>query len=154
MLQRLVIAMSSVLVLLSTAVAQVELSVPSGPFKPEDRIQAKITNKGRMPISYCVEFGQWSPHAGTIESMPIPFYIEKRNGEKWGVVMNGPDIGSSRHTVQLEPAGSNDFPFRLFDKGDMRLVLHYWTGNRDDTCSETPKGRKTAKSKMFSISGD
>jgi hypothetical protein len=151
MLLRFVIAISLVLVLVGTAIAQVELSVPPGPFKPEDRIQAKVTNNGRLPVRYCVEFGQWSPHDGTIESTPIPFYMEKLTREKWSVLINGPDVGSSRHAVELEPGSSQDFPFRLLDTGDMRLVMHYWVGSRDDVCSQTAQKRKTTRSKVFSI---
>jgi hypothetical protein len=33
-------------------------------------------------------------------------------------------------------------------------VLHYWVGNRDDVCSQGAKKRKTARSKVFSITGN
>lgn len=141
--------------LLSTckAIAQVEIDVPASLLSSEDVIHVKVTNKGRLPMSYCVEFGQRSPHAGTIETTPIPFYVEKLNGEKWSVLMIGPDTGNSRHGVGLEPGSSQDFPFRLRDQGTMRLVLHYWMGNREDVCSETVKRWKTLKSRPFSIIG-
>jgi len=144
----------SLFLLSGAAAAQVEVSLPTDSFKSEDKIDTRIINKGQVSVSYCVEIGQWSPHAGTTESTPIPFHVERKNNDKWGVLLIGPDIGSSRHAVELEPGSSQDFPFRLLDKGDMRLVLHYWVGKRDDVCSETAKGRKTAKSKVFSIVGN
>ncbi len=154
MLHRLAIVVAAGLLLVCAAVAQVELSVPTGPFKSEDQIQAKVTNKSRLPVSYCVEFGQGSPHAGTLESTPVPFHVERSNDGKWNVLINGPDEGSSRHPITQEAGASNEFPFRLNDTGQMRLVLYYWAGDRSDVCDESAKGRKTTKSRPFMIDRD
>jgi hypothetical protein len=116
-------------------VAQVDVSVSSSTFKPEERIQAAVVNKSGAPVSYCVEFGQSSPHGETRESTPLPFYIEKHGAEKWGVLLVGPDIGSARHPVTLASATSQGFPFRLRDTGNMRLMLHYWASERADVCA-------------------
>jgi hypothetical protein len=141
-------------VILVGAVAQLEINVSGSAFKAEDSIAAKVTNKSGLPVSYCVEVGQWSAHDGTIESTPIPFHVEVKNGDTWKVLMIGPDIGSSRHPVTLETGALNKFPFRLNDVGQMRLVLHYLIGKRNDVCDDSTKGRKTARSKVFSIVKD
>jgi hypothetical protein len=154
MLCRLALAIVLGLLLVRGAVAQVEVSVPAGPFKSEDQIRAKVTNKSRLRVSYCVEFGQGSPHAGTLESTPVPFYVERNNAGRWYVLINGPDEGSSRGPITQEAGASNEFPFRLNNTGQMRLVLYYWTGEHNDVCDERTKGRKTAKSKVFSITGN
>ena len=137
-----------------SAIAQVQIDVAARSFKSEDVIHAKVSNKGALPVSYCVEFGQTSPGAGTLESTPTPFNVEKLNGEKWGALMIGPDVGSSRHAVELVPGSSQDFPFRLRDPGIVRLVLHYWIGKHEDVCSGMVKRRKITRSKVFSIVGN
>jgi hypothetical protein len=142
------------LFLVGTSVAQLEINVSGRTFKAEDSIGVKVTNKSELPVSYCVEIGQWSPHAGTIESTPIPFYVEAKRGGSWKVLMIGPDIGSSRHPVTLETGASNEFPFRLNNLGQMRLLLYYWIGRRNDVCDDSTEGRKTARSKGFSIVKD
>jgi hypothetical protein len=101
-----------------------------------------------------VEFGQVSFKAGTgtvedIEHTPMPFYVQKQNG-KWGTLMIGPDIGSSRHAVSLKAGESQHYPFRLSDHGRMRLVLDYWRGENDKVC-EYPTGKKTTRSKTFIV---
>src|SRR5215475_3923730 len=87
-------------------VAQVDVSVSSSTFKPEERIA--VVNKSGAPVSYCVEFGQSSPHGKTTESTPLPFYIEGRGGGRWSVLLIGPDIGSARHPVTLD-SGTSQF---------------------------------------------
>jgi hypothetical protein len=152
--RRTVVTISLVLLLVGAAAAQIEVRVPASSFKQEGRIEARVSNKGALPVSYCVEFGQWSPHAGTIEGTPIPFLVERQSGESWKVLVIGPDIGSSRHSVTLDSGASSEFPFRLNNTGRLRLVLYYWAGERNDVCDESAKGRKTAKSKVFSIVED
>jgi len=145
------IAISLFLILVGAAAAQVEVSLPANLFKSEDKIDARVVKKGKLSVSYCVEMGQGSPHAGTIESTPIPFQVERKNEDKWSVLLIGPDVGSSQHSVTLSPGASSEFPFRLNNIGEMRLVLDYWIGERDDVCEGTKKGRKTARSNPFSI---
>jgi hypothetical protein len=148
---RTVVGVFLLLVLSTAAFAQVEVFVPSNTFKPEEVIQAKVTNKSSAPVSYCVEFGQTSPHGETVVNTPLPFYVEKRGTDKWGVLLIGPDVGSSRHPIILDSGASQDFPFRLIDTGKMRLVLRYWVGERDDVCNESAKDKRTAKSTDFSV---
>jgi hypothetical protein len=143
--------MTFALLSVGACIGQVELTVPAGSFKSEDVIRAKLTNESKLRISYCVEFGQGSPHDGTLESTPVPFHVERNNGGRWSVLMNGPDVGISRRPVTQEAGASNEFPFRLNNTGQMRLVLYYWTGEHNDVCGERTKGRKTAQSKVFSI---
>ena len=133
------------------ASGQISLVVPTASVAPEQTIAAKVQNTSASAISYCVEFGQHSPMGVTIEATPIPFYIEHRQDGKWSVLLIGPDIGSTRRPVVLRPGESHDFPFRLLDRGRMRLVLRYWIGEREDVCSEPKKGRKTVRSAMFTI---
>jgi hypothetical protein len=153
-IRRALIAVTTSLFLSAAALAQVEVGVPASRFRPEERIEAKVVNNSASPVSYCVEVGQWSPHAGTIEATPIPFHVEEQHGGKWSVLMIGPDIGSSRHPVTLDPGSSCTFAFRLLGTGRRRLVLYYWLGERDDVCDESAKGRKTARSQVFSIVKD
>jgi hypothetical protein len=105
------IAISLFLILVGAAAAQVEVSLPANLFKSEDKIDARVVNKGKLSVSYCVEMGQWSPHAGTIESTPIPFQVERKNEDKWSVLLIGPDVGSSRHSVTISPGASSEFRF-------------------------------------------
>jgi hypothetical protein len=142
------------LVWLGSAFAQIQIVLPAASFKTGERISAKVVNRGKIAVSYCVEFGQRSSHNGTTEATPIPFHVETRRHQKWGVLMNGPDIGSSRHGVGLEPGQYQEFPFRLGETGDMRLALHYRQGERDDVCSGPDKGTRTARSQVFSVSKD
>jgi hypothetical protein len=111
-------------------------------------------NKSNTPVSYCVEYGQSSPHAGTTESTPMPYYFQNRGGEAWHVLLIGPDVGSMRHPEILDPQASAAFPFRPNDKGEMRWSLYYWVGERKDICDESAKGCKTAKSHSFMIVRD
>jgi len=152
--RRTLAALLLALIPVGAATAQVVVSVSAGSFKPEDRIEAKVINKDRLPVSYCIELGQWSPHAGTVESTPVPFYVERKNHDNWNVLLIGPDIGSSRQPATLSPGTSSEFSFRLHDIGEIRLVLHYWIGERDNVCKGSTKGSKTAKSKLFSILKD
>ena len=151
MLVRTGVALLLPLAVSRATVAQVDVSVSSSTFKPEERIQAAVVNKSGAPVSYCVEFGQSSPHGKTTESTPLPFYIEGRGGGRWSVLLIGPDIGSARHPVTLDSGTSQFFLFRLRNMGNMRLVLHYWPGERDDVCEESARGKKTTRSKVFSI---
>ena len=134
----------------SLAFAQVQITLPATSFKSEDNIQARVINDGKTPVSFCVEFGQWSFKADKIETTPTPFYMEKHDG-RWHVLLNGPDIGSSRQPVTLDGGETKDFPFRLKYTGEMRLTLDYWIGERDDVCRTNAKGKKIIKSQIFSI---
>lgn len=141
-------------VCLGSACAQVQIVLPAGSFERGEQIAAKVVNRGKVAVSYCVEFGQWSPRNDTVEATPIPFYIETRYDHRWSVLMNGPDVGSSRHEVALEPGQSQEFPFRLGETGNLRITLRYQQGGRGDVCSGSDKGMRTAKSRVFSVTTD
>ena len=134
------------------AFGQVKVVLPAKAFRVRETIQATVTNDGKVPVTYCVEFGQHSPKGDAIETTPIPFYVQKRHEGRWSTLLIGPDIGSLRSPVVLEPGKSHQFPFALVDVGDMRLVLRYWVGDLENlNCSSPPKGTKTKKSKVFSV---
>jgi hypothetical protein len=136
------------------AICQVQVTVPAQSFKASERIAAKVANVGDHEILYCVEVGQTSlkgPGVENMETTPIPFYVQRKSGRKWSTLLIGPDIGSLRSSVMLEPGQSHEFPFRLNDKGEMRLVLDYWMGEKDVNCKNPPKGGKKTQSKIFAV---
>jgi hypothetical protein len=119
------------------AICQVQVTVPAQSFKASERIAAKVANVGDHEILYCVEFGQTSfkgPGVENTETTPIPFYVQRKSGGRCSTLMIGPDVGSARSSVVLEPGQSHEFPFRLNDKGEMRLVLEYWIGEKAVNC--------------------
>jgi hypothetical protein len=150
-LDRALTVLVMVFVLGCVAAAQVTIGVPSSQFKEEEKIEARIVNNSEQPISYCVEFGQRSPHHGTVEATPIPFHVERRDHGGWNVLLIGPDVGSSRHPVTLDPGASHTFPFRLIDSGEVRLVLYYWVSARRDVCDPSARGRKKERSRVFAV---
>jgi hypothetical protein len=144
-----------VLLFSSVALSRVSVSTPGAEFKSHDQINVQITNEGKNTVSYCVEFGQHSFKNGRggvqdMETTPIPFYVQRQNGRSWGTLLIGPDIGSSRHAVVLKPGESQHYPFRLSDRGRMRLVLDYWDGESNRAC-EHLKGERTTRSKAFDV---
>jgi len=133
---------------------QARIIVPRPSFKVSEQIAAKITNIGHQQISYCVEFGQWSAKelgADGIEATPIPFYVQRKSAGKWSTLPLGPDIGSLRKSALLQPGESHEFPFRLSNKGQMRLLLAYWIGKTDLNCENLPQGEKKTRSKSFFV---
>lgn len=136
------------------AICQVRVSVSGHSFKASERIAAKVANTGDHEILYCVEVGQTSfkgPGLKDVEATPIPFYVQRKSGHRWSTLLIGPDIGSLRSSVVLEPGQSHEFPFRLADKGEMRLVLDYWIGEKDVNCKAPPKGGKKTRSTVFAV---
>jgi len=146
---------SVVLFLLSTstvAVAQVQVVLSAQHFGVEEQIHATIVNEGTRPITFCVEFGQWSPKNGGLESAPSPFVVQRYLGGKWSTVLSGPDVGSSRHTVELAAGKSMEFPFRLSSVGKIQILLHYWRGSKlEVSCTASEKGAKTVASETFTV---
>jgi hypothetical protein len=139
----------------SIALCQVRVSTLNTDFDSRGRIDAQIINTGKVAVSYCVEFGQISHKTVTgaaedVEPTPIPFYVQKQNGSRWGTLMIGPDVGSSRRAVVLKAGESQQYPFRLSDRGRMRLVLDYWRGENNKVC-EQPTDKKTTRSGIFVV---
>jgi hypothetical protein len=91
------------------AMCQVHVTVPTQSFKASERIAAMVANVGDHEFLYCVEVGQASfkgPGVENMEATPIPFYVQRKSGRKWGTLLIGPDIGSFRSSVVLEPGPS------------------------------------------------
>jgi hypothetical protein len=131
-----------------------QITVPARQFKVLERIPAEIENSPSEPITFCVEFGQTSPSPDEngVEATPSPFVVQAYSSGKWHTLLIGPDVGSSRHSVVLEAKKSAQFPFRLRQTGQIRLVLWYWVGavpNLD--CTHPPKGEKKIESKAFIV---
>lgn len=145
--------MWSILILLLSCdvAAQVRIGIPKRNFQPEEQIQGKLENKSPRPINVCVEFGQWSPKAGTLEITPSPFLVEVNRDGRWSVLLNGPDIGSDPQTVEVDAGKSMEFPFRLNDKGTLRLRLDYWSGSGHVKCSGRQKGARHVYSATFTV---
>lgn len=141
------------LLLLTTSVfAQVRILVPKQHYQQQERISAKLENQTSQPITVCVQLGQWSPKGDTIESTPSPFFVERNNNGNWGVLLNGPDVGSNSQPVEVDSGKSMEFPFRLNGEGTMRLRLDYWIGSRPDVkCNGSSKETKHLRSSTFTL---
>jgi hypothetical protein len=144
--------LSAVVLLLSlSAFEQVQISIPQAHYKPHDIIDVVITNTSKQTVSFCVEFGHWSyRETGELETTPTPVYVQSNDRGRWSTLPIGPDIGSIRHFITAGPGESQHYPFRLSGHGQVRIMLDYWIGENDRTC-ERPKGRKTAKSRVFVV---
>jgi hypothetical protein len=136
-----------------SAAAQVKIHVPQQHHKKYEKISASVENAGTKRVTFCVEFGQWSPKGdGEVETTPYPFWIQQKHNAKWNTLILGPDVGSVRRPVVLDPGKSMDFPFRLGGSGAMRLRLSYWSGDLSSLdCDAPPKGAKRVTSSVFTI---
>jgi hypothetical protein len=121
------------------AIAQVELTVPGADFKASEPIPVKVKNAGKEQISYCVAFGQ------------TPVLAQKRTGSKWSNLPSGADADSIKTLKVLGPGESQEFPFKMSDTGEVRLVLDYWMGATGVNCKHPPKGRKQAQSGAVAV---
>ena len=82
----------------------------------------------------------------------MPFSVQSKTGHKWSTLLIGPDVGNLLTPRVLDPGQSDEFPFRLLDKGEMRLVLNYWIGEKKElNCKNPSRGRKEARSKVFLV---
>ena len=147
------LVLSAMLTFAFIAVAQVEVTVPKSGFRQRERIEVRVANKTSSPISICVEFGQTSiPDDGSdrVEATPTPVYVQTKHGNNWSTLMYGPDIGSSRHSVTLDKGEAQTYPIRIPDKGQMRVVLRYWTGEVEYAC-ERMSGEKIVYSRPFRV---
>jgi hypothetical protein len=113
---------------------------------------AIVTNRGKDPVTFCVEFGQYSlaSPSDQPESTPIPFLVQQYSTGTWSILLIGPDIGSIRAPVMLGPGKSISYPFRVAGNGKVRLLLFYWTGDQPDfSCENPPKRHSRVESKPF-----
>ena len=154
-MRRIVLAFSTIplgATLIVGALAQVRVTLPSAEFRSQEHIRATVENDLGRPITYCVEFGQTSTNGSDIESTPSPFEVQQRTGGRWSTLLIGPDVGSSRHALVLEPGKSQEFNMRLNSRGNLRLQLRFWIGSLSDViCADPPKNRKKIRSKVFTI---
>ena len=142
----------SLLILPTTAIAQVKITVPSQHYRVHQQIQAKVENTSTRPVTFCVEFGQTSMKEGEVESTPSPFWVQRNSDGKWDILLIEPDVGSVRGAVVLEGGKSKDFPLRLNDSGKMRIRLNYWRGSIPNLdCHAAPKDMKLVTSAAFAI---
>jgi hypothetical protein len=140
-----------VLLLCVSAFGQLEIRVPQPRYKQRDRIDVVIANTSTKQVSFCVEYGHSSfRDADHAESTPTPVYVQRKDKRGWGTLLIGPDVGSMRSSATLGAGESQQYPFRLSDAGEMRIMVDYWIGASDRTCQQ-PKRRKTAKSRVFVI---
>jgi len=148
------VALSLVLLyaFLPSTAAQVRVIIPLQSFHVNDKIPAKVENASSEPVTLCLEIGQRSTKGTTIEATPVPFIVQASSEGRWHTLLIGPDVGSLRRPVVLEPGKSDEFPFRLSVPGVMRLLAEYWTGpNSGLDCSIPPKHSHKVKSKSFTI---
>lgn len=142
----------ALLVLNAIALSQVRVLVPKQHYGQQEQISAKLENRTSQPITVCVQIGQWSPKGDTIENTPSPFLVEQKDNGRWGVLLNGPDIGNNSQPVELDSGKSLDFPFRLTGEGTMRLRLDYWSGSRPGAkCNGPRKNTKHVRSMSFTL---
>jgi hypothetical protein len=152
MARHILAALGISLILATAAIAQVKITIPAQQYKAHDEIHAKIENAGGNAVTICVEFGQTSMKAGEVESTPSPFWVQRNDNGKWGTLMIGPDVGSTRGSVVLEAGESKEFPFRLNDSGRMRLRLNYWLGSIPKlNCHAPPKDSRLATSSALKV---
>lgn len=132
--------------------AQVKIALPRHQFNRHEQIDVVLTNTGQQPVSFCVQFGQWSykSEAEPLATTPTPVYVQQHTDKGWSVLLTGPDIGNSPHAVILSVGETQQYPFRLSDTGRMRIVLNYWTGESDGVCANPPH-RKTIRSEVFLV---
>jgi hypothetical protein len=137
-------------ILPSTAIAQVKIIVLAQQYNVQEKIHAKIENRGNAAVTFCVEAGQTSSTEGEIESTTSPFWVQRSSNGKWGTLMIGPDVGSFRSAVVLGAHESKEFIFLLSDSGSLRLRLNYWRGSISDLdCHAPPKGVNLVTSRVF-----
>jgi len=142
---------ATVLLLCISAFGQLEIRIPQQRYKQHHRIDVVIANISTKQVSFCVEYVHSSfRDADHTESTPTPVYVQRKDKRGWGTLLIGPDVGSMRQSASLGAAESQQYPFRLSDAGEMRIMVDYWIGESDRTCQQ-PKGRKTAKSRVFVI---
>ena len=111
--------------------------VPKRHYQQREQISAKLENQTSQPITVCVQIGQWSPKGGTIESTPSPFLVEQKDNDKWGVLLNGPDLGNNSQPVetgftqvagisfQVEWRRNHAAPARLMDRLQTRREVQW-----------------------------
>lgn len=151
------IGLAAILLPLSFALparAQLRIYVPAQRVvNLRTKIHPRVENAGETPVTYCVEFGQWSPINGAaVESTPIPFVAERDSGGVWRPLLIGPDVGSSRHPVVLDGGRSYEYPFVLLAAGRLRVVLTYWPGSKPSLdCSKPPEGARKVRSAPFVV---
>ena len=154
------LALATLVFLGASAAAQVSIDLPKSKFGSGQLIPASVSNQGKEPVSFCVEFGQWSYHNDQIETTPIPFVVQapvRRQWKhlfrkRWQALLIAPDIGSIRVAVTVDPGKHHEFPFRLEGQAaKLRLLLYYWLGERAGRCSPPANRDREIISREFQI---
>jgi len=150
---RLIVAFFVLSLLSLTVAAQVKIDLPKQNKKKYETIHASIENTGSKPVTFCIEVGQTSPKEDAeTETTPSPFWVQRNDNGRWGTLMIGPDVGSSKSPEVLGPGKSMEFPFRLGNSGQLRLQLNYWNDSLPSlNCNAPPKGARRATSAVFKV---
>jgi hypothetical protein len=145
-------ALALFLVSVYAATVKVRLTIPARKDRIEEQILAKVENIDTEPITICVETGQTSANKGEMEATPSPFWVEQNTGGRWGALLLGTDIGSFAKAEVVEAGKSMKFPFRLSDRGRMRLRLNYWPGSMPNlNCTSKPKDANQLAPSTFTL---
>jgi hypothetical protein len=59
--------------LIPAAVGQARITLTTRQYKARQEIRAAVENTDTRSVTYCAEFGQWSPKGTEIEITPSPF---------------------------------------------------------------------------------
>ena len=122
--------------------AQVLVTVEPKAYKANEPIQAAVENRVRLPVTVCLEVGQTSKINDAITSTPHPFFMQRNSNGKWSTLLNGPDVGSYRGSIALQPGEKRNFKFALNDAGKIRVGLEYWRGQEDSACKSGKRPKK------------
>ena len=152
MMRRNLIVLALLAVAATAAGRRPQIRIPATRYAAHEQIRAKIENDIKDSVTYCVAYGQTSMNDGEVEATPSPFLVQRKDGSRWNTFLIGPDIGSIRHAVVLDAGESHEFPFRLNERGTMRLPLYYWKGSASNLdCGAVLKGANQIVSQSFEV---
>src|SRR5271165_2125450 len=101
---RLIVAFFVLSLLSLTVAAQVKIDLPKQNKKKYETIHASIENTGSKPVTFCIEVGQTSPKEDAeTETDPAAVLVKRNDNGRWGTLMIGPDVGSSKSPEVLGP---------------------------------------------------
>ena len=133
------------------AIGQVVIQLPSAEhFKSREQFTVTIVNRGDQPVTFCTNLAWFAKPDGDSHLIDTPLVSQSWNGQKWNTLLNGNDIGDTSRYVIQEAHESHNFNLGLNGTGRMRFLVEYWVGENDQAC-KNPKGKRTAKSRVFTI---
>lgn len=136
--------------------AQVRIEIPSRQYTTGERITAAVVNSTSRTIAYCtgIETFGWSKNGKVVSDLTIsPFgVLHKSQAGKWGILLDGVDVRNSWRIDSLEPGHSQQYSFKVREKGEKRLVIEYkFDDGANCDCSD-PYGRwKKTRSRTFLV---